>query len=165
VQITTDGRAFLSPSDLTTWATCEWAFLRRLDVKLGRSAPLPDEHDDMLDRTARLGDQHELDYLEILKRAHDVVEFDRPAPPQYEEAAAAARAAMRDGADVLYQPSNACSCRAQSCRKLNRRARIRTAQQPMNTRIPAAFSATEVPVMGGMKPLSGAVNVSGRRLA
>ena len=105
MQITTDGRAVLSPSDLTTWASCEWAFLRRLDVKLGRSAPLPDEHDDMLDRTARLGDQHELDYLEILKRTHDVVEFDRPAPPQYEEAAAAARAAMRDGADVLYQPT------------------------------------------------------------
>jgi predicted RecB family nuclease len=105
VQITEDGRALLSPSDLTTWATCEWAFLRRLDAKLGRGEPLPDEHDDMLDRTARLGDQHELDYLEILKQSHDVVEFDRPAPPQYREAAAAALQAMRDGADVLYQPT------------------------------------------------------------
>ncbi len=106
MQITEQGRALLSPSDLTTWATCEWAFLRRLDAKLGRAEPLPDEHDDMLDRTARLGDQHELDYLEILKRTHDVVEFDRPAPPQYADAAAAAIQAMRNGdADVLYQPT------------------------------------------------------------
>jgi len=105
VQITEDGRALLSPSDLTTWATCEWAFLRRLDAKLGRGEPLPDEHDDMLDRTARLGDKHELDYLEILKQSHDVVEFDRPAPPQYRQAAAAALQAMRDRADVLYQPT------------------------------------------------------------
>ncbi|PYY35018.1 DNA helicase [Curtobacterium sp. MCPF17_046] len=103
--MTEDGRALLSPSDLTTWATCEWAFLRRLDAKLGRGEPLPDEHDDMLDRTARLGDQHELDHLEILKQTHDVVEFDRPAPPQYAEAAERARTAMRDGADVLFQPT------------------------------------------------------------
>jgi hypothetical protein len=61
MQITTDGQVLLSPSDLSTWATCEWAFLRRLDAKLGRGGPLPDEHDDMLERTARLGDQHELD--------------------------------------------------------------------------------------------------------
>lgn len=105
MQITTEGRPLLSPSDLTTWATCEWAFLRRLDAKLGRAEPLPDEHDDMLDRTAKLGDQHESDYLEILKQTHDVVEFDRPAPPQYAEAAEAARDAMRDGADVLFQPT------------------------------------------------------------
>ncbi|WP_144759676.1 TM0106 family RecB-like putative nuclease [Curtobacterium sp. 9128] len=105
MQITPEGRALLSPSDLTTWASCEWAFLRRLDTKLGRAEPLPDEHDDMLDRTARLGDQHEADYLEILKRTHDVVEFDRPAPPQYAEAAEAARRAMHDGADVLFQPT------------------------------------------------------------
>ncbi|MCY1694881.1 TM0106 family RecB-like putative nuclease [Curtobacterium sp. SL109] len=105
MQITTEGRPLLSPSDLTTWATCEWAFLRRLDAKLGRAEPLPDEHDDMLDRTAKLGDQHEFDYLQILKQTHDVVEFDRPAPPQYAEAAERARAAMRDGADVLFQPT------------------------------------------------------------
>jgi predicted RecB family nuclease len=105
MQITTEGRPLLSPSDLTTWATCEWTFLRRLDAKLGRAEPLPDEHDDMLDRTAKLGDQHEFDYLEILKQTHDVVEFERPAPPQYAEAAERARAAMRDGADVLFQPT------------------------------------------------------------
>ncbi|OIH92830.1 TM0106 family RecB-like putative nuclease [Curtobacterium sp. MCBA15_001] len=105
MQITEAGSALLSPSDLSTWATCEWAFLRRLDVKLGRGEPLPDEHDDMLDRTARLGDQHELDYLEILKQTRDVVEFDRPAPPDYAAAAQRAIDAFGAGADVLYQPT------------------------------------------------------------
>ncbi|WIB78786.1 TM0106 family RecB-like putative nuclease [Curtobacterium sp. MCPF17_002] len=105
MQIGDDGHVLLSPSDLSTWAACEWAFLRRLDVKLGRGEPLPDVHDDMLERTARLGDQHELDYLEILRQTRDVVEFERPAPPQYAEAAQAALDAMRNGADVLYQPT------------------------------------------------------------
>ncbi len=105
MQITTAGQVLLSPSDLSTWATCEWAFLGRLDAKLGRGGPLPDEHDDMLERTARLGDQHELDYLEILKQTRDVVEFDRPAPFDYASAAAEARAAFQAGADVLYQPT------------------------------------------------------------
>ncbi|OII13082.1 hypothetical protein BIU97_03970 [Curtobacterium sp. MCBA15_009] len=104
MQITTEG-ALLSPSDLSTWSACEWAFLRRLDVKLGRGEPLPDEHDDMLERTARLGDQHELDHLDVLRETRQVVEFERPAPPDYARAAAEARQAFRDGADVLYQPT------------------------------------------------------------
>jgi len=105
MQISTDGQVLLSPSDLSTWASCEWAFLRRLDAKLGRGEPLPDEHDDMLERTARLGDQHELDYLDILKQTRDVVEFDRPAPPDYGAAAQRAIDAFETGADVLYQPT------------------------------------------------------------
>ncbi|WP_439691124.1 TM0106 family RecB-like putative nuclease [Curtobacterium sp. SP.BCo] len=105
MQIGGDGHVLLSPSDLSTWAACEWAFLRRLDAKLGRGEPLSEVHDDMLERTARLGDRHELDYLAILKETRDVVEFDRPAPPDYATAAEAARSAMRNGADVLYQPT------------------------------------------------------------
>ncbi|OII10324.1 TM0106 family RecB-like putative nuclease [Curtobacterium sp. MCBA15_008] len=105
MQIGVDGNVLLSPSDLSTWAACEWAFLRRLDVKLGRGDALPESHDDMLERTARLGDQHELDYLAILEQTRDVVEFERPAPPEYAAAAEAALDAMRNGADVLYQPT------------------------------------------------------------
>jgi len=105
MQIVTAGSVLLSPSDLGTWASCEWAFLRRLDAKLGRGEALPDEHDDMLERTARLGDQHELDYLAILKQTRDVVEFERPAAPEYATAAAEARRAFANGADVLYQPT------------------------------------------------------------
>ncbi|GAA3339084.1 TM0106 family RecB-like putative nuclease [Curtobacterium pusillum] len=105
MQIGSDGHVLLSPSDLSTWAACEWAFLRRMDAKLGRGEPLPESHDDMLERTARLGDQHELDYLAILKETRDVVEFDRPEPADYAAAAEQALTAMRNGADVLYQPT------------------------------------------------------------
>ncbi|MGN8050583.1 TM0106 family RecB-like putative nuclease [Curtobacterium sp. 22159] len=105
MQIGSDGHVLLSPSDLSTWAACEWAFLRRMDTKLGRGEPLPETHDDMLERTARLGDQHELDYLAILKQTHRVVEFDRPEPAGYAQAAEQALVAMRNGADVLYQPT------------------------------------------------------------
>ena len=59
----------------------------------------------MLERTARLGDQHELDYLDILERTYDVVEFDRPAPPQYAEPRPRDRGHADGGADVLYQPT------------------------------------------------------------
>ena len=92
-----------SPTDLTTWAACEWAFLRRLDAKLGRVDAVVDEADAMLDRTARLGDDHELRFLEQLRTTHDVVEFERPSRDGYPAAARAAADAMRAGADVLYQ--------------------------------------------------------------
>nr|WP_254071619.1 MULTISPECIES: bifunctional RecB family nuclease/DEAD/DEAH box helicase [unclassified Rathayibacter] len=58
----------------------------------------------MLQRTARLGDAHEIAYLAELKRTHDdVVEFERPDRADYARAADAAVEAMRAGADVLYQ--------------------------------------------------------------
>ncbi|AMM20639.1 hypothetical protein AX769_11410 [Frondihabitans sp. PAMC 28766] len=96
-----------SPSDLSTWAACEWAFLRRLDAKLGRIDKAEDKADAMLERTATLGIEHEERYLERLRTEHgaeNVVEFaDRPAPAEYASAAEAARAAMAAGAKVLYQ--------------------------------------------------------------
>ncbi|MBD8540449.1 TM0106 family RecB-like putative nuclease [Frigoribacterium sp. CFBP 8751] len=98
-----DDRVVTSPSDLTTWAACEWSFLRRLDAKLGRVDAVADASDDMLDRTARLGDAHELRYLEALRATRDVVEFERPAPSGYAAAAEEARLAMASGADVLFQ--------------------------------------------------------------
>jgi uncharacterized protein len=103
MQLTSDGHVITSPSDLTTWATCQWAFLRRLDTKLGRAEPIPDEPDDMLARTARLGDEHERRYLAELERTHDVLSFERPAPAEYKQAAQAAADAMRAGQPALYQ--------------------------------------------------------------
>jgi hypothetical protein len=78
-----------SPSDLSTWAACEWAFLRRLDAKLGRIPAVPEVADAMLDRTARLGDDHEIRFLERLRETHRVVEFERPDRADYPAAAAA----------------------------------------------------------------------------
>jgi uncharacterized protein len=103
MQITESGRIITSPSDLTTWAACEWAFLRRLDAKLGRAEPIDEKPDDMLARTAILGDEHEQRYLADLERRMTVTSFERPAPAQYQEAADAAAEAMRRGDAALYQ--------------------------------------------------------------
>ncbi|QHC58001.1 bifunctional RecB family nuclease/DEAD/DEAH box helicase [Rathayibacter sp. VKM Ac-2760] len=97
-------RIVTSPTDLSSWSACEWAVLRRLDATLARAPRVTVEEDAMLQRTARLGDAHELAYLAELKRTHaDVVEFERPERADYARAADAAIEAMRAGADVLYQ--------------------------------------------------------------
>lgn len=99
-----DGFAIVSsPSDLSSASSCEWAFLRRLDAKLGRIDDIPDEADAMLARTARLGDEHELRYLETLKQDHEVLEFPRPDRPGFAAAAAATREALLARVPVLYQ--------------------------------------------------------------
>jgi hypothetical protein len=48
------GTVVYSASDLTTAAACEWAFMRRLDAKLGRIDATPEAEDAMLARTAPL---------------------------------------------------------------------------------------------------------------
>ena len=48
-----------SASDLVIAATCEYQLLRKLDEKLGRSPKAEFEADEMLARTAKLGDIHE----------------------------------------------------------------------------------------------------------
>ncbi|MCJ1696378.1 TM0106 family RecB-like putative nuclease [Rathayibacter caricis] len=97
------GRVVTSPTDLSNWAACEWAVLRRFDAMLGRSPRLDPVVDAMLDRTAVLGDEHEHRFLDELKRTHEVLEFERPEPAGYAAAADAAIEAMRAGVDVLYQ--------------------------------------------------------------
>ncbi|MGA0566738.1 TM0106 family RecB-like putative nuclease [Rathayibacter sp. KR2-224] len=98
----------LSPSDLSTASTCEFDFLRRLDGKLGWGPVVERPLDAMLERTSRLGDEHEhrvLDrYLERFGEA--VALFDRPERPDAEGLTAAARATARAflaGAPVVYQ--------------------------------------------------------------
>lgn len=48
-----------SASDLTAASNCEFAFLRRVDHTLGRNIDVPKNDDEMMQRTARLGDLHE----------------------------------------------------------------------------------------------------------
>ncbi|MCS5734061.1 TM0106 family RecB-like putative nuclease [Herbiconiux daphne] len=104
-----------SATDLTAAATCEFALVRRLDAKLGRIAPLPEVVDEMLDRTARLGDAHELRTLEQLRARFGA--FDGVTPAGVAEIARPERstpeallehqrhtvAALRAGADVVFQ--------------------------------------------------------------
>ncbi|GAB3030694.1 TM0106 family RecB-like putative nuclease [Parafrigoribacterium mesophilum] len=81
--------------------------MRKLDAKLGRVPPVIEPEDDMLARTAILGDVHEHRLLEQLRRSREVVEFERPSPnlAALTAAAAASELALGGGADVLFQPT------------------------------------------------------------
>jgi len=93
-----------SASDLTAAATCEWATMHRLDAKLGRVELPTLEDDDMLARTAKLGDAHELRVLADLRATRNVVEIARPEnPTEVEEVASQTSVAFDSGADVVYQ--------------------------------------------------------------
>ena len=104
-----------SASDLTAASYCEFAFLRRVDAKLGRDLVVPDDDDPMLARAGRLGDEHEARELARLREllgegvvgeAGGVVEIARPE--SMDEAALATVAeqtlvALRGGAQVVFQ--------------------------------------------------------------
>lgn len=95
-----------SASDLAAAARCEFALLRAFDAKLGR-APAVAVEDDLLARTAALGDQHERRELARLRArfGDGVATIGRPAytPAGLEAAAAATRRAIAQRAPVVYQ--------------------------------------------------------------
>ncbi|MBN9153614.1 MAG: TM0106 family RecB-like putative nuclease [Microbacterium sp.] len=59
-----EGRIVWSASDLKAAAECEFAWLRAIDAKLGRVAPVDDPADATLERAGRLGTEHEQRVLE-----------------------------------------------------------------------------------------------------
>ncbi|MCU1408860.1 MAG: helicase [Microbacteriaceae bacterium] len=103
-----DGDVVTSASDLTAASKCEFAFLRKLDAKLGRIEAVADKADAMLERTSRLGDEHEVRVLEAYRRqfGSGVVEIDRPermARDDLEGVAADTVRAFTGGTDVVFQ--------------------------------------------------------------
>lgn len=103
-----DGSVVTSASDLKKASECEFAFLRALDAKLGRIDPVPDPEDAMLERSGRLGDQHELRVLDVYRESlgDGVVEIERPDVRDQAAVAAAVeatRAAFAAGAPVVFQ--------------------------------------------------------------
>ncbi|QDZ14546.1 TM0106 family RecB-like putative nuclease [Humibacter ginsenosidimutans] len=103
-----DATIVLSPSDLTTASTCEFDFLRRLDGRLGWGPEVARPTDAMLERTSRLGDEHERRVLDryVERFGEGVARFERPEHPDVAgltEAAAATAEAFRAGAPVVYQ--------------------------------------------------------------
>src|SRR3984957_19418126 len=96
-----------SASDLASAARCEYALLREFDAKLGRGQRV-DVTDELLARTASLGDEHEQRRLDQLRDEHDgdVAVIGRPFPFTIENinaAAAQTRRAIDRGAQVIYQ--------------------------------------------------------------
>ena len=101
-----DVRIVTSASDLTAASNCEFAFLRRADVKFGRDIFVPADDDEMLSRAAGLGDQHEERTLEGYRARGSVAEIERPESMR--EAALFARerettAALESRADIVFQ--------------------------------------------------------------
>lgn len=110
IQVRSDGgtRLVTSASDLTAASACEFAFLRRVDVKFGRAVEVPPDDDPMLRRAAGLGDEHE---ARVLQQYRDqfgdgVIEVPRPASMHESDLVAVADqtlAAFDAGADVVFQ--------------------------------------------------------------
>ncbi|MFH5880195.1 TM0106 family RecB-like putative nuclease [Arthrobacter sp. NA-172] len=104
-----------SASDLVTASTCEYQLLRKLDEKLGRS-PKPDFGvDEMLERTAFLGDVHEHRVLDRFVAefgawdpvartgVYDVVPAKAMDRASLQAKHAESIEALRSGADVVFQ--------------------------------------------------------------
>jgi predicted RecB family nuclease len=106
-----------SASDLVIAGECEFRLLRRLDELLGRSPRRAREEDEMLARTAALGEDHERRVLDGHLRTFGPADAGRPggvlevAPArrmsrdELIEAHARTLAALEQGADVVYQAS------------------------------------------------------------
>ncbi|SFN83656.1 TM0106 family RecB-like putative nuclease [Mycetocola miduiensis] len=97
-----------SASDLTTASKCEFAFLRKLDAKLGRTERVDEVVDAMLARTGRLGDEHEARVLAAYRAQFGagVAEIERPDEMTREalaDAVTATKRAFDRGADVVFQ--------------------------------------------------------------
>ncbi|EHB49872.1 RecB family nuclease, putative [Mycolicibacterium rhodesiae JS60] len=99
-----DDRVIYSASDLAAAARCEYALLRAFDAKLGRG-PSVSAEDELLARTAELGDQHEERHLDELRSAADVTVIGRPAytVAGLTAAADATLRAVAHRAPVIYQ--------------------------------------------------------------
>src|ERR1700756_2035290 len=101
-----DGSVIYSASDLASAARCEYALLREFDAKLGWGERVIVE-DELLARTATLGDEHEQRRLDQLREeTGDVAVIGRPFPFSIENITAAAAQTQRAidrGASVVYQ--------------------------------------------------------------
>ncbi|MDU0367961.1 TM0106 family RecB-like putative nuclease [Microbacterium sp. KSW4-17] len=98
-----DDRVVWSASDLKAAAECEFAWLRAIDAKLGRVAPVDDPEDATLERAARLGTAHELRVLDDYRaRFGDAV---REIPAARSSDAEALAEAVRLTDDALADPA------------------------------------------------------------
>ncbi|QAY60381.1 TM0106 family RecB-like putative nuclease [Microbacterium protaetiae] len=103
------GRVVWSASDLKAAAECEFAWLRAIDAKLGRVAPVEEPEDATLARAGRLGTAHELRVLARYREQFgpgviEIAETRSSDDDALRDAAAATRAALEDpAARVIYQ--------------------------------------------------------------
>src|ERR1700674_3686223 len=100
-----EGRLIVSPSDLTGFLECEHLAQQELAAARGEIAR-PERDDPMLDMLSRRGLEHEGRYLaQFRATGRKVVDFPFPEGTiaNLEKAHADTVAAMKDGADIIYQ--------------------------------------------------------------
>lgn len=98
------GSVVTSASDLAAYASCEFAFLRRLDARLGRIARIVDDPDSLGAKTIELGKAHEQAVLAAYKASGlNVVELKQGDVASAPDSARMTAEALRSGADVVYQ--------------------------------------------------------------
>ncbi|MDU0327290.1 TM0106 family RecB-like putative nuclease [Microbacterium sp. KSW2-21] len=104
-----DARIVWSASDLKAAAECEFAWLRAIDAKIGRIAPVDDPEDATLERAARLGTAHEQRVLEEYRRRLGDAVREIPAARSSDAEALAEAVRLTDAAladpsaEVVYQ--------------------------------------------------------------
>ncbi|MEV8212220.1 TM0106 family RecB-like putative nuclease [Leifsonia sp. NPDC077715] len=103
-----DGVIVTSASDLTEASKCEFAFLRTVDVKLGRLEKTEEIEDPMYVRSSRMGDEQEHRILQRYRERYGagVVEIERPPQLTADSLAEAVRLtseAFAGGAEVVFQ--------------------------------------------------------------
>ncbi|MEV3902099.1 TM0106 family RecB-like putative nuclease [Mycobacterium sp. NPDC050551] len=103
---TSDPLVVYSASDLAAAARCEYALLRSFDARLGRGPAVAAE-DELLARTAQLGDDHEQRHLDAIRATADatvtVIGRPRYTLAGLTAAAEATRSAVERRAPVIYQ--------------------------------------------------------------
>jgi len=104
-----DARIVWSASDLKAAAECEFAWLRAIDAKIGRVAPVDDPEDATLERAARLGTAHELRVLDDDRARFGAAVREIPAARSSDAEALAEAVRLTDEAladptvEVVYQ--------------------------------------------------------------
>src|SRR5690349_23063841 len=99
-----EGTLNLSPSDLTAYLACPHLTTLSLEVALGERRR-PYTREALAELIALKGDLHEARYLEFLRaEGRDVIEIELPRDSgAFDRARATTVAAMRDGAEIVYQ--------------------------------------------------------------
>jgi predicted RecB family nuclease len=106
--IPAEARVVWSASDLKAAAECEFAWLRAIDARLGRIAPVEEPEDATLERAGFLGGEHELRVLADYRRRYGAGVVEIAAARSSDAAALVAavthtNAALVSDADVIYQ--------------------------------------------------------------
>lgn len=114
MKVLENNKVLFSASDITSAFACEWAMMRRLDVKLGHLSEdeVPENTDGMLELAGKVGSEYEKDVLQRFKSKPDtrVVEIDVKNDKPYKNYLDNVRywseltvAALAEGADVVFQ--------------------------------------------------------------